>query len=114
MKKIMMATMNGWEFLEMVKKIRWKRMKSKGYEWHQGEAKFGDRYTHMQYVNFGINRKNFIGWDYWFDKPFPDEYFDEPTEIYYLISDSIWKPYIEEFLKEHGFIYVNIKPEEIE
>ena len=113
MKKVMMCKMNGWEFLDMIKKLRWKDTSGTYKHLHRGEAELGDR-TKMNYVNYAIKRHSFIGWDYWFDKPFPDEYFDEEIEIYYIHSEGYLSGYVEEFLTKHGFEFVNIKVSEIE
>lgn len=109
MKTLMKAEMTGWEFLEMVKKLRWKKTIGRsGYKWHYGDAKIGER-SYLNTVNYAIKRNGFEGWEYWFEKLFPYDYFDEKTEISYLVSYRDYHDYlcVKRFLEEHGFKEVN-------
>lgn len=88
--------MNGYEFIEFMRKFGWKK---KGC--YKKQTLTDDSYI---YYTFSNSKKNFEGWRYWFDAPFPTDLFDEEQKITFSMSTNRRGYFgIKEILENNGF-----------
>lgn len=99
--KIYEKIMDGYEFIEFMKSFNWKNE----------HGKYMTNYHSPEIGESLINKKNFQGWDYWFDRPYPEDVLREKRAITYLYYPQ--KQYcairVNTFLTKCGFKLLNDK-----
>lgn len=90
--------MNGYEFIEFMRKFGWK---------HNGKYIIPDPDLAKHpgaYYKLSNTRRKFEGWEFWFSRPFPTDILYEETEITYTLRNDVYLfERIEEILLRNGF-----------